>query len=342
MNSKKRIAKWDNIKFFMMACVVIGHTIYHFNGSSELAKSLYLFIYLFHMPVFVFVAGLFSKHTVWQRRYEAVIEYGILYVVMKFLETLGEYLSRGRIRFHFFWEDGPAWFALAMAVFFLAAMLIQNYEPKYMLCAAILIGCLAGLDNHLGDHFASMRICVFFPVFLAGYYTDPKVFELKKLTVMEKRLLRICSWLFLNGCLFLCVTKGTELYPFIKLLKGKYTYFDMGYQIGGVLARLICYGFWAIIILAVIFVNSEKERLYTWLGSRTMAVFLWHNFVIVLILKAGKGADLLKKWMPTYYVFGAICLAIVITIVTSYFPELRIAGKLKKRNSKEDTFEDEM
>lgn len=336
MDNNQRIARWDNIKFFMMSCVVIGHTLYQFHGSSQLAKSLYLFIYTFHMPVFVFVAGMFSKKTIQRKRFEVVVEYGLLYMAMKFLETFGEYLYRGRIRFHFFWEDGPAWFALAIAVFLIITMMIKDFEPIYMIIAAILIGCLAGLDNHLGDHFASMRICVFYPVFLSGYYTNPSFFELKSFSSASKTTLKICSILFLGICFFLCITKGETLYPFIKLLKGKYDYISMGYSMNGVVIRFLCYAFWALLILAVIFVNTEKERIYTWLGTRTLAVFLWHNFVIVLLFKVFRLTSIMKKNMPTYYVFGAICIAMIIEIMTSYFPQFRIAGKIMRQKKGAD------
>ena len=75
---QKRIAKWDNLKLLLIFCVVVGHTIYTFHNTSLLARSLYLFLYSFHMPAFLFVAGLFSKHAVRARRYETVVEYLVI------------------------------------------------------------------------------------------------------------------------------------------------------------------------------------------------------------------------------------------------------------------------
>lgn len=334
MNKHKRIARWDNIKFFMIASVVLGHTIYHFTGSSDLAKSLYLFIYTYHMPVFIFVAGLFSKHAIEEKRFETVFEYLLIYIVMKFLETIGTYMVSKRIKFHFFWEDGPAWFAFAIAAFLVAAMLLKDYDKKYVMVAILLIGCLAGLDNHLGDHYASMRICVFFPVFMAGYYIDPSVFELKGIQTSVRWIIKICSVLFLLCLLFLCVTKGKALYPMLKLLKGKYNYMEMKMGIWGVLYRLLCYGFWVLMIAAVIFFVTEKERLYTWLGKRTMSVFIWHNLMIVIVLQVLKMKPYLKVNVPHYYLLAAICIAMIITILTSYLPQIRVASKMSHKEKK--------
>ena len=209
-----RIAKWDNIKFWMILCVVIGHVLYQFKGVSPEADALYLFIYSFHMPVFIFVAGLFSKRAVKEKRYELIIEYLAVYLIMKLLKAVGDYIVSGSYTFHFLWESGPAWFALAVAVFLFVTMLIQPYEPKYILAVSLLAGCLAGLDTHFGDHFASMRILVFYPVFLCGYYLEPE-----KLAEMGKPIHRLISLVLLAGgaaAAFLFVGKSAVV---LKLFK---------------------------------------------------------------------------------------------------------------------------
>ena len=82
-----RVAKWDNIKFLMIFCVVLGHCLYEFfrkhTGTAVTAESVYLFIYTFHMPVFIFLTGMFSRHAVAQKRYDRVISYLLIYLFMK-------------------------------------------------------------------------------------------------------------------------------------------------------------------------------------------------------------------------------------------------------------------
>ena len=346
MNMKnKRVAKWDNLKFYMILCVVLGHTVYHFLGVTEWAKSIYLFIYTFHMPVFIFVAGLFSKHIVRERRFEQVIEYLFIYIVMKFLETLTKYLETGKLTYRFMWENGPAWFALAMAVFLLLTILIQSYNRTYVMLIALLVGCLAGLDPHFGDHFASMRICVFYPVFLAGYYMERSVFEeesssrgeagekrpisMATLSLPQKLVVKLCGLLVLLICLIVCVQELKTLYPFLKLLKGKFAYGKMGFGLEGILIRLLCYVFWALMICAVIVLCSGHERCSTWLGQRTMAIFIWHSLMIELIFGVFHGTAWFKTNLPHYYLPAAMCAAVVIAIVTAYLPQLRIGEKLR-------------
>ena len=53
---KERIWYWDTIKFLMMLTVVVGHfaeTAVAWGGQD--IAPLHLFIYAFHMPMFIFI-----------------------------------------------------------------------------------------------------------------------------------------------------------------------------------------------------------------------------------------------------------------------------------------------
>ncbi len=355
----ERVAKWDNLKVIMIFCVVLGHTLYEFIGKGTgTAKGIYLFIYTFHMPVFIFLTGMFAKNTIVKKRYDRVVEYLFIYLIMKFLDHLGRCLtSRTRkadffspaylkeIReglfsankgFHLFWEDGPAWFALAVAVFLFLTIQLREMDARIVMTAAVLLGCLAGLDNHLGDHLASARICTFYPVFLMGYYTDPlKMDGGSGGTAGHSRPLagrigagaaRILSALGLGLVLVICLMGSETLYPRVNFLKGKSDYAALGLGINGVLLRFICYGFWILMICAVISLCPRREYFWTWLGKRTMSVFIWHKFILTVILKLFYGEYYIKYEMPHYYMFAALCLAVMVTVITAYLPGFRLSG----------------
>ena len=63
----ERIALWDNLKFFLIMMVVIGHIIDNYTHDSKFILGLFLFIYSFHMPAFIFVSGIFAKKTIHER-----------------------------------------------------------------------------------------------------------------------------------------------------------------------------------------------------------------------------------------------------------------------------------
>ncbi len=67
--SKERSSYWDNVKAVLIFLVVLAHYFgYGFvygetsDGLWDLPNGIYGFIYMFHMPLFAFVSGLFSKN----------------------------------------------------------------------------------------------------------------------------------------------------------------------------------------------------------------------------------------------------------------------------------------
>ena len=67
MNSKlteKRDYLFDNLKALMLFLVVIGHILDpYIERQDSLYRYLMQYIYLFHMPMFAFITGYFTKNT---------------------------------------------------------------------------------------------------------------------------------------------------------------------------------------------------------------------------------------------------------------------------------------
>ena len=61
LSVKERSFYWDNIKGFLILLVVFAHILYQFQSMSGGIKATVDYIYMFHMPAFVFVSGYFGK-----------------------------------------------------------------------------------------------------------------------------------------------------------------------------------------------------------------------------------------------------------------------------------------
>ena len=59
LEKKERDYRFDNIKCIMIFFVVLGHFLELFSGN--ISKAIYIFIYTFHMPVFIFITGYFGN-----------------------------------------------------------------------------------------------------------------------------------------------------------------------------------------------------------------------------------------------------------------------------------------
>ena len=57
---RTRDSYWDCLKFYLIFLVVLGHTLELSNNEGTVNRAVYNCIYLFHMPLFVFISGRFS------------------------------------------------------------------------------------------------------------------------------------------------------------------------------------------------------------------------------------------------------------------------------------------
>ena len=61
ISMEKSIFLFDNLKFFLILTVVIGHFIDYITKSSHMMSGLFLFIYSFHMPLLFIISGMFIR-----------------------------------------------------------------------------------------------------------------------------------------------------------------------------------------------------------------------------------------------------------------------------------------
>ena len=50
----------DNIKVVLIFLVVFGHLIERYIDTSDTLMAIYMFIYIFHMPLFMMISGFFA------------------------------------------------------------------------------------------------------------------------------------------------------------------------------------------------------------------------------------------------------------------------------------------
>ena len=83
---KERNYWLDNTKFLLILLVVIGHFISGFK-KYESINCLYYFIFLFHMPLFIFITGYFSKNII-KKNKSKILNFIVLYVIMQIIEII--------------------------------------------------------------------------------------------------------------------------------------------------------------------------------------------------------------------------------------------------------------
>lgn len=141
---EQRIALWDNLKFFLVTCVVIGHFADQFTDVSYVYDSIFLFIYSFHIPLFIFISGMFHKYKNTTGKAIFFISTGFAYKMCSaIVERL---LGTVNVEFFLLWDGGLSWFMFALAAYIIILKIIEKQNKRYILIFSILLACFVGYD----------------------------------------------------------------------------------------------------------------------------------------------------------------------------------------------------
>ena len=291
---KERIQKWDILKFILMFFVVFGHVSEQYKGMG----GLFFFIYSFHMPLFIFVSGLFSKKTINEKRYDKMFTYFVLYIFIKVLLCISKFISQGAISFTVFTENGLPWYAFALFAFCLITAFLKDLDPKYVFLFSIILGCFAGYDKSLGSFLVISRIIVFYPFFYAGYTLDANMVAEK----LNKKPLKILSVAGIIGFIVFLCFKFRSVEFLTPLLSGKNPFWSMSKLPGyGVFFRAGYYVF--VFILGAMIISLIPNKLgkgtIAKLGSRSVQVYALH-YVFIHLLYPGLHIDKLLDGLFPY------------------------------------------
>lgn len=204
--TKERDYFFDNLKAVLIFLVVLGHFLLPIHGDNPLVVVKRL-IYIFHMPLFVFVSGYFAKKIYKNGQYNFkkilylikayvlfVIAIQIVYAICGFEDF---------VEINFFSQSGAPWYLFAMIVWYLTIPLIRRCRPLPVISVNIGLALVAGYFKNVGDFLCLSRILVFGPFFYIGYYMEQPVLE-KALRPSYRRLVvpaaaSICAVVLLFG-----------------------------------------------------------------------------------------------------------------------------------------------
>ncbi|MCD7744989.1 MAG: hypothetical protein LUI13_06890 [Lachnospiraceae bacterium] len=309
-----RIAKWDNLKFALMYLVVFGHMISRIEEPSAVLQGLWLFIYTFHIPAFLFVSGLFSKRTVDKHRFDRILSYLFLYFFMEFFRCVVFSLARGKaFRFKLFSETSTPWFALVLFLCYLVTALFTSLRHSYVLIFAVLTGIFVGYARDVGSFLAGMRFFTFFPFFYLGY-----CIPVEKLTVWTaKKPVKILSAASLIVFLAVCLIFGESLSGWEAFLKARNTYYKMDMLQWGGVYRAVYYILVTYLIFCLISITPNIKCVISSWGQRTLQVFALHYPILYALSVRCDLEERLIALMPAHYEWLFAIAALLLTVVLS-------------------------
>ena len=307
----KRDPFFDNAKLLLILFVVFGHLLNDFRESSPILYSIYNFIYFFHIPGFVFIAGYFSKN------YGRSGHFGNL-VVRMLLPYLFFHIAY-HILYHFL-EGDPVfplriydphwtlWFLVSMVSWY--ALLRPLKKLPYPFLISLIAGLGVGCIGSAGCELSLSRTFVFLPFFVLGHLTAEKKIDFLRT--------KKAGWVGLFGLMTLfmgvhfLIPNGVEDW-----LLGSYSYsaMEMG-RIQGVALRVGVYSVSFLVTACFLAVVPKRNLFFTEFGSRSLYVFLLHGFFVQTVLAVPS----LHSWVDGGHYWFIFTLSLVLTVLLASRP----------------------
>lgn len=265
---------FDNAKAILIVLIVFGHSLESFL-NFKVAKAVYYFLYLFHIPCFVLISGFFSK------RISSINDIGKLfsrvlvpYIIFEFLYSVFDYLlfNRQGLVISFMTPYWLMWYMLSLFCWHFMMLLFRNLKCSIPL--AVIVGVFSGYFVNIGYYFSLSRTLIFFPFFVTGYYLRNKHFD-----ILSKRSYRFLAGLIMFVSLII-------IYFNISMLDHRWLYGSFSYTMLNQynwyawIERLCVYSATFLLSFAFFSLVSGNKGIITSNGRRVIYAYLLHGFII--------------------------------------------------------------
>ncbi len=312
---------FDNVKGALITLVVIGHFLMPMD-KTRLTDSLINVIYLFHMPMFALTTGYFAKHVYENGRYRTDRIFRLIwfYILFKLCAHVTENLAAGTPitgNIDFFRESGAPWYLLAMIWWNLSVPCQAELKPKTVLALSIAAGLLSGYQDSVGSVLAVSRTLTFAPFFYWGYYWNSS--QVREFRSSRRRFLFFAAACFMGAAVIL----GNDHVQEINVIVYGMNYSRMApafYQWGAVI-RLGCYVGAAVMILGLMAVIPKKKMFWTFLGQRTLQIYIIHRLLRDMMEYGGFYETVTSRYRVNVALVVVLAGAVTFVLGNSWFAQ---------------------
>ena len=263
----------DNCKMLLIVLVVFGHllTATGARADSDAWLSVYLVVYSFHMPAFMFLSGLFAKSDA-NSTGKAVINLTTLYIVMTLLVAGADYIAYGEFDFNLLVPVYSAWYLLALLM--MRAVLPALDNIRGIIVILVIISIIAPVSGKLGEFLSLARFVYFLPFFMLGFKCGiGGIGKIREIVRGHWKWVVLIAYICCMIAILYCVQHG---YIDYKFLKGRHSYASLGVDIVfvGMLMRLLAIGTACLAIVVLLVFMPEKKNVLTYIGTNSLSVYI--------------------------------------------------------------------
>lgn len=302
-NYNKRDSYFDNLKLFLIFTVILGHILERF--PNNIYNYINAVIYAFHMPLFIFVSGYFSKD-VEKGREKAFLDFFIPYLIFN---TLCQMLGERTLLFNIFYPEGIYWYLFSM---FLWKIIIKDViRIKRYIIISFLLGLYIGIFDDANSFLALSRTIVFLPFFLLGYKANKEWIE-----AIKKIPKSLIIGILMIILVFIRYEFNVVGMPG-EMLLAKDSYNILGLSNGiGMIYRLIQYSVAIVMGVCVLNLIPKREFKFTNYGRRTMPIYVGHAYIMYILALAQFFLEI-NPYMGVI-IFIAISILIILILGNTY------------------------
>lgn len=289
----------DNAKGVLIFLVVLGHYLERADGWQNPVLSIPLtLIYMFHMPAFVFLAGITAKQ---DRLGVRVANLAIILVMFHIAYVTPVKLISGNYPVSLLQPYWMLWFLLSLIYWTLLLPAINRLPGALLISIIVAIG--GGLISSAGYPLSTSRTLIFLPFFVAGHLYGNRILAAsQKHTAF--RILAIPALL----------SSATLIWWFgvgFGWLHGSMPYSRLGVDATtGCLIRSGLLALSALSVLALLACLTTAHSFLSRIGRSSLAIFTLHGFPAIII---GKIADHTLQFGD----FGNLGLALLASVATT-------------------------
>lgn len=281
---------FDNAKAFLIFTVVVGHLQGDlsksgvFPGGNPLwLNSLWQFIFVFHMPVFMAISGYFSKKRVQNNDWISVIDklvipYISFQLSLFLMQMVFDYGSTSS--FSLLEPRFGSWYIATIAAYQIITPHLLKKKHLFICSLIIALAVPFALRGYYGGF---QRLFTYYPFFLFGYYLSERNIDLSRWKKPAYRILSVCALVAIG---VLVTRYSSYIHP--KMLSMEKTFIEIRNalkfgRLGFLVLMILRYLLGFLCFFFILGISSTKKRFFTYIGTYSTYVYFLHIFIDVIM-----------------------------------------------------------